>query len=32
MQIAEPLWANWVKTAGADAQTLIDEVRKATKK
>ena len=32
MQIAEPLWASWVKTVGADGQTLINEVRKATKK
>lgn len=32
VQVAEPLWANWVKTAGPDAQTLINEVRKATKK
>lgn len=32
VQVAEPLWANWVKTAGPDAQTMINEVRKVTKK
>lgn len=32
LQLAEPLWANWVKRAGSDAQTLIDEVRKTTKR
>lgn len=32
LQLAEPLWANWVKRAGPDAQTLIDQVRKATKR
>jgi hypothetical protein len=32
VQVAEPLWANWAKTAGPDAQTLINEVRKATRK
>ena len=32
VKIAEPLWASWVKTTGAEGQTLIDEVRKATKR
>lgn len=32
IKLSEPIWANWVKRAGPEGQTLINEVRKATKK
>jgi TRAP-type transport system periplasmic protein len=31
-RLSEPIWANWIKRAGPDGETLINEVRKATAK
>jgi TRAP-type C4-dicarboxylate transport system substrate-binding protein len=32
VKLSEPIWAGWIKRAGADGQTLFNEVRTATKK